>query len=106
MEKPSEQYTVTVSRRAAQMLVSHAAFLARVSPDAAERLIAAFEEAAKSLEKMPFRCPWFISDYIPANKYRYLTFEKRYLMIYQVRDNTVYVDYVLDCRQDYTWLLR
>ena len=101
MEKPIEHYTVIVSKRATQMLVSHAAFLAQVSPDAAERLVASFEEAASSLDQMPFRCP-----YIPANKYRYLIFEKRYLMIYQVRDNTVYVDYVVDCRQDYGWLLR
>lgn len=88
------------------MLVSHAAFLAQVSPDAAERLVASFEEAASSLDQMPFRCPWLTAEYIPANKYRYLIFEKRYLMIYQVRDNTVYVDYVVDCRQDYGWLLR
>ena len=32
------KYRVTVSARAAQMLVSHAAFLAQVSPAAAERL--------------------------------------------------------------------
>ncbi len=55
---------------------------------------------------MPFRCPWLTAEYLPANKYRYLIFEKRYLMIYQVRDNTVYVDYVVDCRRDYGWLLR
>ena len=30
---------------------------------------------------------------------------KRYLLIYQIKDNTVYVDYVPDCRQDYKWLL-
>lgn len=106
MEKPIEHYTVIVSKRATQMLVSHAAFLAQVSPDAAARLVASFEEAASSLDQMPFRCPWLTAEYIPANKYRYLIFEKRYLMIYQVRDNTVYVDYVVDCRQDYGWLLR
>ena len=100
MEKPIERYTVIVSKRATQMLVSHAAFLAQVSPDAAERL------AASSLDQMPFRCPWLTAEYLPANKYRYLIFEKRYLMIYQVRDNTVYVDYVVDCRRDYGWLLR
>lgn len=99
-------YRVIVSQRAAQMLVSHAAFLARVSPEAAERLTAAFEQAAKSLEQMPRRCPWLTGAYIPRSTYRYLLFEKRYLLIFQIEDDTVYADYVLDCRQDYGWLLR
>jgi hypothetical protein len=30
---------------------------------------------------------------------------KRYLLIYQIKGDTVYVDYVVDCRQDYGWLL-
>lgn len=44
------KYHVIVSARAAQMLVSHAAFLAQVSPAAAERLTVEFEKAAKSLK--------------------------------------------------------
>ena len=44
------KYRVIVSARAAQMLVSHATFLAQVSPAAAERLTVEFEKAAKSLE--------------------------------------------------------
>ena len=47
------KYRVIVSARAAQMLVSHAAFLAQASPAAAERLTVEFEKAAKSLEQMP-----------------------------------------------------
>ena len=55
---------------------------------------------------MPERCSWLIADYIPPNKYRKILFEKRYLLLFQIIDNTVYVDYVVDCRQDYGWLLR
>ena len=25
---------------------------------------------------------------------------------YQIQDNNVYVDWILDCRQDYPWLLK
>ena len=47
-----------------------------------------------------------LSDpYIPAGKYRKLLMGKRYLLIYQIKEDTVYVDYVVDCRQDYGWLL-
>ena len=37
------KYRVIVSERATQMLISHAAFLAQVSPEAAERLTAEFD---------------------------------------------------------------
>ena len=52
------KYRVIVSERATQMLISHAAFLAQVSPEAAERLTAEFEKTANSLELMVQRCPW------------------------------------------------
>jgi hypothetical protein len=42
---------------------------------------------------------------LPEHKYRKLLFEKRYLLIYQIKGNTVYVDAMVDCRQDYGWLL-
>ena len=105
MEQPNK-YRVIVSQRAAQMLVSYAAFLAQSSPSAAERLTQEFEEAASSLETMPQRCPWLRGEYIPRNTYRYILFGKRYLLIFQIVDHTVYADYVVDCRQDYGWLIR
>ena len=95
------KYRVIVSARAAQMLVSHAAFLAQVNPAAAERLTVEFEKAAKSLEQMPQRCPWLKGEYIPKNAYRFILFEKRYMLIFQIVDHTVYADHVVDCRQDY-----
>ena len=105
MEKQN-RYRVIVSERATQMLVSHAAFLAQVSPEEAERLTAEFEKTANSLETMPQRCPWRIGEYIPRNAYRFILFEKRYMIIFQIVDDIVYADYVVDCRQDYSWLIR
>lgn len=105
MEKQNK-YHVVVSERAAQMLVSHAAFLAQISPEAAERLTAEFENTANSLELMPQICPWLKGEYIPRNAYRFILFEKRYMLIFQIIDDNVYIDYVVDCRQDYGWLIR
>ena len=51
--EPQNKYHVIVSERATQMLVSHAAFLAQVSEEAAERLTSEFEKTANSLERMP-----------------------------------------------------
>ena len=101
-----DKYKVVVSKTATSVLVSHASFLAKVSVEAAERLTSEFEKSANSLSQMPQRNPWLIADYIPKHQYRCLPFEKRYLIIYQIIDETVYIDYVLDCRQDYKWLLK
>ena len=65
-----------------------------------------FEAAARSLEQMPRRCPWLEGNYIPRGVYRYRLFAEHYMIVYQIEDDTVYADYVLDCRQDYGWLLR
>ena len=91
-----KSYRVIVSERAAQLLISHASFLAQVS----------FEEAAQSLAFMPQRCAWLAGDYIPRHAYRFIVFEKRYMIIFQIKDDEVYADYVVDCRQDYRWLFR
>lgn len=100
------KYRVIVSERATQMLVSHVAFLSQVSPEAAERMTVEFEKAANSLQLMPQRCPWLTGEYIPRNAYRFILFEKRYMIIFQIVDDIVYADYVVDCRQDYNWLIR
>lgn len=99
------RYKVIVSDRAAKMLVSHAAFLAQVSTAAAERLVSSFEQAASSLDTMLQKWPWLNGEHLPQNKYHKMLIEKRYLLIYQIKDDTVFLDYVVDCRQDYGWLI-
>ncbi len=94
------EYIVNVSDRTAKMLASHAAFIAQVNRSAAQKFVVAFEEAAKSLRLMPHRCSWLQDEYLPKNKYRILVFENRYMIIFQIKDNTVYIEYILDCRQD------
>ena len=102
----SEKYKVIVSQRAAQMLVENASFLSKVSVSAAERLVDEFEKTISSLEEMPRRCSIFNADYIPKNSYRYIIFEKRYCALFMVIEDCVYVDYVIDCREDYSWLFK
>lgn len=105
MENGSNRYTVIVSEKATEMLVDHARFLANVSEDAARSFIEGYKQAARSLEFYPERNPWLVDHALPINKYCKLNFCKRYMLIYQVKPENVYLDYVLDCRQDYKWLL-
>ena len=105
MGSEHKRYNVVISDEAAQMLIAHARFLAQVSEHAAKRLIETFQVKTKSLEQFPERNPWLVDPCIPSGKYRKLLLKKRYLLVYQIKENTVYVDAVVDTRQDYRWLL-
>lgn len=100
------QYRVIVSDRARQMLASHVRFLAQKSPSSARKVKNNLMDAIRSLQQMPERYPFLKAEFIPPNKYHKMFVEKRYLILYQVRDQIVYVDYIVDCRQDYGWLMR
>jgi len=105
MPEKNKPYTVKITETVWEMLVSHTRFLANVSVPAANRLIDAFVEITDSLATMPERNPWLEHDAIPFQKYRKLLFGKHYMALYQIQENTVYVTAVVDCRQDYSWLL-
>ncbi|MDD4565082.1 MAG: type II toxin-antitoxin system RelE/ParE family toxin [Eubacteriales bacterium] len=105
MEK-KPQYKVIVSNRARQMLAGHVRFLAQKSPAAARRKKNELIDAIRSLSAIPERFPFLNAEFIPLNKYHKMFVEKWYLILYQIKDETVYVDYIVDCKQDYGWLIR
>ncbi len=105
MQEKNKPYTVKITETAWDMLISHARFLANVSVPAANKLIDTFVEMTNSLAAMPERNPWLEYDAIPFQKYRKLVFGKHYMALYQIQEDTVYVTAVMDCRQDYVWLL-
>ena len=101
-----KKYKVIVSDRAKRMLGTHIRFMAQVNKDAAKTKKQELSEAMRSLERMSQRFPFFEEAYIPTNKYHKMFVSKWYLVLYQIQDDTVYVDYILDCRKDYSWLIR
>lgn len=100
------EYRVIISDRAKQMLGQHIHFLAQVNKSAAVELKKRFIEEFRSLRFLPQRYPFLYADFIPPNKYHKLTVKNWFLVLYQIRDDTVYVDWIIDCRQDYEWLLK
>lgn len=101
-----EKYKVVISQEALDMLKEHLAFLADVSKDAATKTKDSIIDSIKDLSSMPKKYPFFNESYIPQNKYHKMFVETRYLVLYQIRDDAVFVDYILDCRQDYSWLIK
>lgn len=98
-------YSVVTSSEALAMLSEHIAFVANVNVQAAKRLREDCFSKIKSLEEMPYRCAVLEDTNFPYKKYRYLIFEN-YALVFVVEEEsqTVYVDYILDTRQDYSWL--
>lgn len=101
-----KKYKVVISDRAKQMLGAHIRFLAQVNQKAAVTKKKQLINAMRSLSEMPQRYPFFEAMYIPPNKYHKMFVEKWYLILFQIKDDTVEVDYIIDCRQDYSWLVR
>ena len=105
MGNTNKLYKVIVSDRATDMLLQHVRFMAQISLPAADMLRAKIIEAAKSLEDFPERNSWLSDPVLSATKYRKMIINRRYLLIYQIKADIVYIEYVLDCHQDYQWLL-
>lgn len=98
------RYQVIISDKAKRMIGMHIRFMVQVSREAANNKKREIIAAMRSLEQMPERFPFFEGAYITPNKYHKMFVDKWYLILYQIQDNRVYVDYVIDCRRDYSWL--
>ena len=100
------KYQLIVGDAAVRDITNQSVCMADVSNPAARQTKHRIMAALLSQEEMPHRFPFLEEDELPKNKYHKMYVEKWYLVLYQIRDDTVYVDYILDCRQDYQWLLR
>ena len=100
------KYKVLVSPKAKEMLDEHIDFLALVNKDSARNKKNEIMKGLRSLSDMPARFQLFESDYIKSGKYHKMYIEKWYLVLYQIIYDIVYVEYIIDCRENYQWLLR
>lgn len=101
-----KHYKIIVSDRAKRMLGTHIRFLGQVNKESAAKNKKLIISEIAPLSSMPKRYPFFDEAYITPNKYRKMLIDKYYLVLFYIADDTVYVDYILDCRQDYQWLLK
>ena len=99
MDEIDKRYEISIAPAVNDRMYSHFEFLARVSESAAERLLESLAADMHSLESMPYRNPVFNRPYLKNGKYRYLVSCERYLIIYQIVKNVVYIDDIQDSRQ-------
>jgi plasmid stabilization system protein ParE len=97
------KYQVAISGEARRMLTEHVFFLARVNPEAAKRLQKKIMDAIRSLDTLPERYP-YLDPNDRRSPHRKMVVADNHVVIYTVEGDTVFVEYVLDGRQDYGWL--
>ena len=100
MANEEKTYKVIVAPAANDRMAEHFEFLTRVSENAAIMLLDGLVNDIESLQEMPYRNPVYDRPYVSTLKYRYLLSNKRYRIIYQIIDDTVFVEDIQDCRQD------
>ncbi len=105
MDGTNKLYKVIISERATDMLIEHVRFMAAVSLQAAEKLRAEIIEASESLQSLPERNTWFSDPLLSTNKYRKMIISKRYLLLYQIKEDTVYMDYIINFNKDIAILM-
>ena len=93
-----KSYSVIVASRADEMLLRHMEFLARVSLPAAKRFRKEFASLLEELKQNQF--PWETDPNLPEHTYRKALFFRRYKALFLVEESNVYLDAVVDCRQD------
>lgn len=94
------RYTVVFASRVDAQLLKHTEFLARVSVPAAKAFRNAFAQLLEEMESNPMRFPMETDQNLPEGVYRKALFAKRYKALFSVVGSTVYLDAVVDCRQD------
>jgi len=99
MDNIDKLYKVIVDPAVNDKMYDHFEFLARVSESAAERLLENLVEDMYSLERLPYRNPVFNRPYLRSGKYRYMVSCERYLIVYQIVENTIFIDDIQDSRQ-------
>lgn len=92
-------YKIIFAKRVDQMLLRHIEFLSRISVPAAKQFYREFEEIVHRMKDAPLQFPPEKDQNLPVG-YRKAIFAKRYKVVFSVKEDTVYLDAVVDCRMD------
>jgi len=96
----TKKYKVFIDPQADRKLAMHIEFLARVSETAAVRLYDEYKKSLDFLKHSPTSCPPYITQKPIDTKLKYKLFGKRYRIVFEIIDNSVYAYDIQDCRQD------
>ena len=96
------KYNIEIAEFALALLDGHLKFLANVSVKAAYKLNKDIFAKIETLEDNPYQNPIWITSFDLPHEYRRAVVNKRYLVIYFIDGNNVFVDYILNAGMDNT----
>jgi len=99
------KYNVEVAENALLLLEKHLKFLANVSVNASRKINRDIFAKIDTLEDNPFQYPVWQTDFELLREYRRIVVNKRFLIVYFVDGNQVFVDYIFDASMDNSKLL-
>lgn len=100
-----ERFVVNMSDLALEMVKAHEAHLANFDPNSPRKFQTEFAKAVRGLDFMPQRYSRVYDDDETMGEMRKAWFyHNRYAVIFRIKGDTVTVEYVIDGRQDNSWL--
>ena len=96
----NEEYTVVVREKCLTSFENHLEFLANVNINAAENLHNSFWDVARTLTAFPERNPLIRLSADPDAEYRRALLGKHHAVLYEVAGKNVFIDAVVDLRQN------
>lgn len=94
------KYTVIIANIVNNQLLRHTEYLAQFSLPAAKKFVIEFEKMISRLEDNPYQFPVDLTVNIPKKEYRKALFYKRYKGLFFTKRRDVFLDAVVDGRQD------
>jgi len=96
----NKKYSVYIRDTCLDSLDAHVAFLANVSVEASKNLVHAFWETAKDLSTFPERNICLRFAIKPGAVFRRANLGNYHAVLYEIEDDVVYIEAVLDLRQN------
>ena len=93
-------YDIVVDFFAEAQLDSHVRFASTVNMTFARSITNSFENALQNLSTNPDRHPLWLTDFPIPRAYRKILIRKRYLILFYIEENNIFIDYILDCRMN------
>ncbi len=99
-------YKIRLSRKADIQLIKHTSFLVNHSISSAKKFADEYQGILERLQDNPLQFPVETDEDIPDDKeYRKALFAKNYKILFQIKSDTIFIDAIVDCRQDNSGLL-
>ena len=96
-----KKYNIIIDALIKPTLDRHIKFASNVSTKYANSIRKEFYKILLSdLPNNPERFPFWLPDFKPPKPYQKILIKKRYLLLFYIDNNTVYIDYLLDCHMD------